>query len=47
MFKNSEMFIAVEVQDMFQPSKYAAFENPDYLNCYKFLGRILALCIIQ
>lgn len=29
------------------PSKYAKLSSEDYLNCYKFLGRILALCILQ
>lgn len=46
MFENETgMFIPIGNSIVYQPSKFALFSNPDYLNCYKFFGRLLGICI--
>jgi|JI61114BRNA_FD_contig_21_7336395_length_385_multi_2_in_0_out_0_1 hypothetical protein len=44
---NTGMFATVELDGIYQPSKLAAYSNPEYLNCFKFLGRILGICLLQ
>lgn len=40
------MFIPLGKQDTYQPNPYSHF-NPEHLNYFKFLGRLLGIAILQ
>lgn len=40
------MFVPVSIKDGYQPSPLAKKENINFLNVFKFLGRVLAITVL-
>ena len=40
------LFVPLSFSEMYQPNPYS-YQNPEHLNYFKFMGRLLAVAILQ